>query len=138
MAELRIPKLNKSILSGRIGNEPELKYTPKGTAVLKLTLAVDKSYKDTNDQWVNETSWLDCVAWAKTAEFAAKQIHKGSPVIVEGRIDARTWEAEGKKGKTVEIIVESIQCLEKKGDNPPASQRDEMPAPPAGDDEVPF
>lgn len=133
MAELRIPKVNKVILSGRIGNEVELKYTPKGTAVLRLTLAVDKSYKDASDNWVNETAWLDCVAWAKTAEYAAKQIIKGSPVIIEGHIDARTWEQDGKKGKATEIIIESIQCLEKHG-----TPTQSMPEPPTGNDDVPF
>lgn len=136
MPELRQPKINKAILSGRIGNEVELKYTPKGTAVLRLTLAVDKSYKDANDNWVNETSWIDCVLWAKTAEYAAKQVSKGCSVIIEGKIDARTWEQDGKKGKTVEIIVDSIQCLEKRGDNPAHQQ--EMPSPPSGSDDVPF
>jgi len=136
MAELRIPKINKTILSGRIGNDVELKYTPKGTAVLRLNLAVDKSYKGTDGNWVNETSWLDCVAWAKIAEYAAGQIGKGSPVIIEGHIDARTWEAEGKKGKAVEIIIDAIHPLEKRGDNP--APQPEMPEPSPISGDVPF
>lgn len=133
MPELRQPKLNRVLLSGRIGNDIELKYTPKGTPVLRLTLAVDKSYKGADGNWVNDTSWVDCVAWNDTAKYAAQNIRKGSSVIIEGKIDVRQYETEGRKQKAFEIIVETLQCLEKK------ESGNSAPEPtPTGNDDVPF
>ena len=91
MADLKIPRLNKCIFSGRIGNDVELKYTPKGTPVVRFVVACDRRYKDETEQWQTATSWIDCVAWRKWAEFIANQTHKGSAVIVEGRIETRNW-----------------------------------------------
>ncbi|MCK9309221.1 MAG: single-stranded DNA-binding protein, partial [Candidatus Cloacimonetes bacterium] len=64
MADLKLPRLNKFIVSGRIGNDIELKYTPKGTPVVRFVIASDRSYKDESDQWQTVTSWIDCVAWS--------------------------------------------------------------------------
>ena len=113
MADLKVPRLNRCIFSGRIGNDIELKYTPKGTPVVRLVVAVDRRYKDETDQWQTVTSWIDCVAWNKWAEFAANQAHKGSAVIIEGRIETRNWTDQNNQNrKAVEVIVDVMHTLE--------------------------
>ena len=113
MADLKVPRLNRCIFSGRIGNEIELKYTPKGTPVVRLVVAVDRRYKDETEQWQTVTSWIDCVAWNKWAEFAANQVHKGSAVIIEGRIETRNWTDQNNQNrKAVEVIVDVMHTLE--------------------------
>ena len=113
MADLKLPRLNKCIFSGRIGNDIELKYTPKGTPVVRFVVACDRRYKDDSEQWQTVTSWIECVAWNKWAEFIANQVHKGSPVIVEGRIETRNWTDQNNQNrKTTEVIVEVIYNLE--------------------------
>jgi len=130
MADLKIPRLNRFIASGRIANDIELKYTPKGTPVVRFTLANDRRYKDEADQWQTQTSWIDCVAWNKWAEFLANQTHKGSPVIVEGRVDTRNWTDQNNNNrKSTEVVVENIQVLEWK----PRADGSNMP-----DEEVPM
>lgn len=147
MADLKLPRLNKFIVSGRIANEIELKYTPKGTSVVRFTLATDRRYKDEADQWQTVTSWIDCVAWTKNADLLASQTHKGSAVIVEGRIDTRNWTDQNNVNrKTTEVVVDMIHTLEWKpredGANP---QHEEVPLPPeesaphsSTSDDVPF
>ncbi len=147
MADLKIPRLNHFIVSGRIGNDIEVKYTPKGTPVVRFVVASDRRYKDDADQWQSVTSWIDCVAWSKWAEFLGNQAHKGSPVIVEGRIDTRTWQDQNNNNrKTTEVVVESIQVLEwKPGTEAANPANEEVPMPPeesaphtATKDDVPF
>ncbi len=150
MAEIRVPRLNKVMLSGRITNDIELRYTAKGTAVVKFTLAVDKNFKDSAGQWQSQTSFLDVVAWEKWAEAVNNNAHKGSPVIVEGRIDARTYvDKDNNNRKAVEITAEYIQFLEYKprsdSDSPLDSHEDvplpdesSVPKPQVTNDDVPF
>jgi len=146
MADLKLPRLNKFIASGRIANELELKYTPKGTPVIRFTLANDRRYKDESDQWQSATSWIDCVAWSKWAEFMANQTHKGSPVIVEGRIDTRSWTDQNNNNrKTTEVVVENIQVLEWKNRDGSEPSMEDAPMPSeesiphtATSDDVPF
>ncbi|MDY0151407.1 MAG: single-stranded DNA-binding protein [Candidatus Cloacimonas sp.] len=147
MADLKLPRLNKFIVSGRIGNDIELKYTPKGTPVVRFVVASDRRYKDETDQWQSVTSWIDCIAWSKWAEFMGNNTHKGSAVIVEGRIDTSSWtDQDNVKHKRTEVVVDMVQTLEWKprdeGANP---HSDEVPLPPeesaphsATSDDVPF
>lgn len=139
--------MNRFIVSGRIANDIELKYTPKGTPVVRFTLANDRSYKDESDQWQQVTSWIDCVAWNKWAEYLANQTHKGSPVLVEGRVETRSWTDQNNNNrKSTEVIVETIQVLEWKAREDGAIAHDEdVPLPPeesaphaATSDDVPF
>ncbi|MDD2228800.1 MAG: single-stranded DNA-binding protein [Candidatus Cloacimonetes bacterium] len=132
MADLRLPRVNKFIVSGRIGNDIELKYTPKGTPVVRFVIASDRGYKDESDQWQTVTSWIDCVAWSKTAETIASQAHKGSAVIVEGRIDTRNWTDQNNVNrKTTEVNVDMVHLLEWKPreDGATASHNEEAPLP---------
>ncbi len=152
MADLRLPKLNRVFISGRITNDIELRYTAKGTPVVRFTLAVDKSFKDATGQWQNQAIFIDVVAWDKWAESVNNNAHKGSPVIIEGRIEVRTYvDKDNNNRKVTEIIAEYIQFLEyrPKSDEAQSSHTDvndsDVPIPeedpsqtPVTNDDVPF
>jgi single-strand DNA-binding protein len=147
MADLKLPRINKIIVSGRIGNDIELKYTPKGTPVVRFVLASDRSYKDESDQWQTSTSWIECIAWSKWAEFVANQTHKGSPLIVEGRLETRSWtDQNNQTRKSYEVIVETLHNLEwKPREDGATAHNDDVPLPSeesaphsATSDDVPF
>jgi single-strand DNA-binding protein len=133
MSDLRLPKLNRVLLSGRIANDIEMRYTAKGTPVVRITIAVDKSVKDATGQYQNQASFIDIVAWSKWAEALTNNAHKGSPIIVEGHIEARSYvDSNNVNRKAVEIIAEYIQFLEYRQRN------DENNAAEASDGEVPL
>lgn len=130
MADLKLPRLNKFVVSGRIANDLELKYTPKGTPVIRFTLANDRNYKDDADQWQTVTSWIDCVAWSRWAESLANNAHKGSALIVEGRVDTRTWTDQNNvTRKSTEVTADMIHFLEWKPRDGQAAGSDEAPLP---------
>ncbi|MCB5295360.1 MAG: single-stranded DNA-binding protein [Candidatus Cloacimonadaceae bacterium] len=148
MADLKLPRFNKFICTGRIANELELKFTPKGTPVLRLTLASDRSYKDDSDQWQTVTSWIDCVAWNKTAEVIANTAHKGSAILIEGRLDTRNWTDQNNQNrKSTEVNIEQVHFLEWPPRDGEAPRHDsDVPLPPeehapmakSTNDDVPF
>jgi single-strand DNA-binding protein len=136
MADLRLPRINKVLLSGRITNDIELRYTAKGTPVVRFTLAVDKAVKDATGQWQNQSSFLEVVAWTKWAEAVNNNAHKGSPVIVEGRLEARTFvDSNNVNRKVVEITAEYIQFLEIRSRDEAAHSEEFGTEPPISEDE---
>ena len=84
--------LNKVMIIGRLGNDPELKYTPQGQAVCSMTLATDESYKGKDGNMVNQVEWHRIVLWRFLAENAGKYLKKGSQVYIEGKLQTRIWE----------------------------------------------
>lgn len=106
--------MNSVSLIGRLGQNPELKYTPSGTALAKFSLAVD-GRKGQNGE--KETHWIDCVAWQKTAEVIAEHCQKGKQIGVNGRLNVNQWEdQEGQKHKRTEVVVDSFTfCGSKEG-----------------------
>ncbi len=148
MADLRLPRLNKAVISGRIANDLELKFTPKGTPVIQFTLATDRAYKDDSDQWQTITSWIDCTAWDWLAEKISKDLHKGSAVIVEGRIETHNWTDQNNNNrKSTKVNADMVHFLEWKPREDGASQpSSEAPLPPeemaskrnTTNDDVPF
>lgn len=100
---------NQVILLGRLGNDPELKYTQGGTAVVGLSMATSRRQKDRDGEWQELTSWHRIKAFGKQAEVIAEHCHKGDLLFVEGRLDY--WEAEGKRGKLMvaEVILEHFE-----------------------------
>ena len=106
--------MNKVIIIGRIGQEPELKYTPSGSAVCNLSVATDEGYKDRNTgQRIEKTEWHRVVAWRATAEFAGTFLKKGSLVMVEGRLETRKWQdQQGLDRYATEIVANNIQGLD--------------------------
>ena len=102
---------NKCILMGHITRDIELRYIPSGTAVAEVGLAVNDKRKNANNEWVEEVSFFDCVFWGRTAEVANEYLHKGSPILVEGRLKQDTWEKDGQKKSKVRVIVERMQMV---------------------------
>lgn len=105
--------INKVILIGRTTRDIELKYTPSGAAVCSFTLANGRKVKD-----VEQTSFIDCIAWQKSAEIIAQYVTKGNRIAVEGRLQQRSWtDGDGNKKSTVEVVVENFQFLQNKAES---------------------
>src|SRR5215469_3033736 len=121
--------VNKVILVGRLGKDPEVKYTPSGTPVAKFTLATDDVYKDRAGEQQRRTEWHTIVAWSKLAEICGEYLVKGKQVYIEGSIRSRQWEDQsGNKRTAYEIVARDMKMLGSKADSErmPTS---EMPAP---------
>jgi len=109
--------VNRVILVGHLGANPEARYTKAGRPVVSISVATNEVWKQQNGESSEHTEWHSIVAWDKLAEFAQQYLYKGQLVSVEGRIQTRDWKnKEGKTGKTTEIICSNIVPLEwKKG-----------------------
>jgi single-strand DNA-binding protein len=101
---------NRVILVGNLTRDPELRYIPSGTAVSEIGLAVNDRVKR-NDQWVDETTFVDVTMWGRTAEVANEYLSKGAPVLIEGRLKLDTWEKEGQKRSKLKVVCERMQML---------------------------
>ena len=129
--------LNKAMLIGHLGADPEIRYTPSGTSVSTFRLATNRRVKK-DDQWETEADWHRVVAWERLADFASQYLKKGSLVYVEGQIRTRSWEdKDGNKRYTTEIVARDIQALDSKGERSQAETSFESQPPPPEDD-VPF
>jgi len=145
--------VNKVILVGRLGKDPEVKYTPSGAPVAKFSLATDESFKDRTGEKQQHTEWHNIVAWNKLAEICGEYLTKGKLVYIEGRIRSHQWEDQsGNKRTAYEIIANSMQMLGSKTDSdrmsaageerataarPPASMPSRASAEPANPDPGP-
>jgi single-strand DNA-binding protein len=108
--------LNKAIIIGRLGSDPDIKYTPAGIAVGKLSVATSENWKDKNTGEKQEkTEWHRVVVWRRLAEICGEYLHKGSLVYFEGKLQTTSWEKDGVKHYTTEIIASQMQMLESKG-----------------------
>jgi len=105
--------LNKVLLMGNLTRDPELRYTPQGTAVVNLRMAVNRRYKNKNQELKDEVCFVTAVVWNKMAETCNQYLHKGSPVYVEGRLQSRSWDdqATGKTRSVIEVRAERVQFL---------------------------
>ena len=146
--------VNKVILLGNLGKDPELNYLPSGQSVAKFTMATSRKYKDKNGELKEETEWHNIVAWGKLGEISAQYLKKGRQAYVEGRIRSQKWEdREGKQRTTVEIVANEIVLLGGRGEEsaeaparPPAAARpsrspDDFGEPASQeitDDDIPF
>ena len=110
--------VNKVILIGNLGKDPEVKYTPSGTAVAKFSLATNERYKDKAGEWQDRTEWHNIVAWQRTAEIAGEYLKKGRSVYIEGRIQTRSWDdkASGQKKYITEIVANDLVLLGGRGE----------------------
>ncbi|WP_421901275.1 single-stranded DNA-binding protein [Maridesulfovibrio sp.] len=106
--------MNKVIIIGRLGQDPQLNYTQSGQAVANLSVATDEGYKDKNTgQKVEKTEWHRVVAWRQTAEFVGQYLNKGRLVMVEGKLETRKWQDQnGQDRYTTEINAQNIQALD--------------------------
>jgi single-strand DNA-binding protein len=117
--------INKAILVGRLGKDPEIRYTPDGAMVTSFSVATDEVWKDKSGEKVQKTEWHRIVTFGKLAEICGKYLAKGKLVYIEGRIQTRSWDdKEGKKHFTTEIIANNMKMLDPKG----AARGDETPA----------
>ena len=105
---------NKIILIGNLTKDPELRYTPQGTPVAVLRLAVNHRYKQADDM-KQETMFIDNVVFGRQAESCSKYLSKGSPVLVEGRLQERRWESNGQQRSKFEVVAQQVRFLSKKG-----------------------
>jgi len=132
--------MNRVFLIGNLVRAPELRYTPSGTAVADLRLAVNRDFTTQTGEKRQETSFLTVVVWGKQAEASGEYLDKGSPVLVEGRLQTRDWETkDGQKRNAVEVVAERIQFLGRgKGAAAPVGAPEAGGAMAEADDEVPF
>jgi single-strand DNA-binding protein len=110
--------INKVILVGNLGNDPETRYLPDGNAVTNISIATSESWKDKNTGQQNErTEWHRVVFFRRLAEIAGEYLKKGSKVYVEGQLRTRQYEKEGQKHYSTEIVANEMQMLDSRGDN---------------------
>ena len=141
--------VNKVILIGRLGRDPEVRHTGSGTPVANFTMATDEGYKDkATGEWQKRTEWHRIVAWSRLAEQCANLLSKGKLCYIEGRLQTREWnDRDGNKRTTTEIVANVMRILTPKGGGADQGSMDMPPAgvePPedtafeASDDDVPF
>jgi single-strand DNA-binding protein len=107
--------LNKMMIIGNLGADPELRYTPTGKAVTNLRVAVNHNFRGPDGEWQKETQWFNVEVWDQAAERAAEQLRKGNKVYAEGRLRTREWEGQdGQKRTSVEIRADRVQSLERR------------------------
>jgi len=145
---------NKVILLGNLTRDPEVRYTPKGSAVADLGIAVNRQYTLENGEKREEVTFVDVTFWGRTAEVAGEYLKKGRPVFIEGRLQLDTWDDKqsGQKRSRLKVIGETMQMLGSRGgasdtrdegDSPARPAKPATPPKPAGpsepdDDEIPF
>ena len=118
---------NKVILIGNLTHDPELRYIPSGQAVTNFSIAVNRAYTLQDGTKKEETSFVRIVVWGKQAENCSEYLSKGRPVLVEGRLQSRSWEAQdGTKRNTIEVVAQRVQFL---GTRPPANETGSQGAP---------
>jgi single stranded DNA-binding protein len=105
--------LNRVFLIGNLTRDPEVRYTPKGTQVVELGLAVNRVTKDENGEKKEEVTFVDVTLWARQAEVAGQYLRKGSPVMIEGRLQLDTWDDKqtGQKRSRLRVVAENLQLL---------------------------
>ena len=156
--------LNKVMLMGNLTRDPEVRYTPKGTAVCEIGMAVNRQFTSENGEKREEVTFVDVTLWGRQAEIAGEYLKKGRPVFIEGRLQLDTWDdkTSGQKRSKLRVVAEGMQFLGSRGDgggsggaepgeprearprqqSRPASAPAKPPADPdldvAGDDDIPF
>jgi len=129
---------NKVILAGNLTRDPELRYTPKGTAVVKLGLAINRTWKTETGETKEEVTFVDVDAFARQAEVIAQYFKKGRPILIEGRLRYETWDDKqtNQKRSKLGVVLESFQFMDSQRTGEagaaPAAPRPGRPSPPAG------
>ncbi len=137
--------VNKVILIGNLGRDPELRTTPSGQPVASFSLATNRRWRDRDGNRQEQTEWHDIVCWGRQAEIAGQYLTKGKQIYVEGRLQTRSWEdrQSGEKKYRTEVICDNFQMLGSRGTYDGGGPRDDSPrAAPAtatpDDDDIPF
>lgn len=114
--DLRMPSINKVIISGNLVRDPDTRILENGTHLAKMSIANNQRYRDRNGEWQEKTCFVNIVAWRKTAELVSEYCRKGSPVLVEGELVYNSWEdRDGGKRSRLEVNARRIQFLERRG-----------------------
>lgn len=118
--------LNKVFLIGNLTRDPELRVTPKGTAICSFGMAVNRQYRDESGAARDETTFVDIEAWGKQGELVSKYLTKGSPCMIEGRLRLDEWtdKTSGQKRHRLKVVLDNVQFLGRKGDGTPAELRE--------------
>ncbi len=134
--------INKVILVGNVGRDPEIKSLPSGARLATFSLATNERWKDDNGQWVDRTEWHNIVVWDRLVGVVEQYVHKGKPLYIEGSIKTRSWEQDGQKKYMTEIHVRELKLLGGRGeDRGPRPGNDDPPPEPSfpnDSDDVPF
>jgi single-strand DNA-binding protein len=146
-----MPKsVNKVILVGNVGKDPEVRYSPSGTPVAKFSLATNERFKDRNDEWQERTEWHSIVAWQRLAEIVGEYVSKGSKLYVEGKIQTSSWEdrQSGERKYRTEVVARDLLLLGPRenggGDHRSPTpddnegQRSQASSSESGDQDIPF
>ncbi len=122
--------LNQVMLGGNITRDIEIRTLPSGQSIAQVGIAINRKWKDKNDNPMEEVTFVDCEAWGKTAELMHKYLAKGRPVFIEGRLKLDQWEDKesGQKRSKMKVVIESFQFIDSK----PEGERDVQVAPKAG------
>lgn len=133
---------NRVILLGNLTRDPEVRYTPGGTAVASFALAVNRRYKQ-GDETKDEVSYIDIVVFGKTAENCGQYINKGDAILVEGRIQQRRWDDKetGQKRSKVEVVAQTVNFMPKRSGQTGQGAKQEhepLPEPPVDEGDIPF
>ena len=138
--------VNKAIIVGNLGNEPDMRYTASGGAIANITVATSETWKDKQSGESKEkTEWHKVTFFGKLAEIVGQYLHKGSKVYIEGRLETNKWQdKEGNDRYTTSIIAKEMQMLDSKqsgsqgGNSAPQKQQNEPELPPFNEDDIPF
>lgn len=127
--------LNKVMLIGRLGQEPEMRYTPSGKPLTKFQMAVNRSWTSADNEKKTETEWFTVVSWGKLAEICNQYLKKGNQVYIEGRLNTRTWkDDQGANHSIVEVVAQEMIMLGGPGGEDESEQVEE----PIPEDDYPF
>jgi len=128
---------NRVTLAGNLTRDPELRYTPKGSAVGDLSIAINEKYKTSDGTQKEETVFVDVTVWGRQAETCKEHLTKGRPVFIEGRLKLDQWEKDGKKHQRLAVVADRVQFIGgKPSSEPTPKEADRAPLPP--EDDIPF
>lgn len=149
-----MPNLNRVLLMGNLTRDPELRYTPNNTAVCSLGIAVNRRWRDQSGEQQEETTFVDCEAWARAAETINQYMRKGRPIFIEGRLKLDQWQdKDGNNRSKIKVVVENFQFIDSRpgggegdGGGGNRGSRQQQPAPASapppheaiGEDDIPF
>jgi single-strand DNA-binding protein len=135
--------LNKVMIIGHLGRDPEMRYTPSGRPVTTFTIATSRSWNTVDGERHSETEWFNIVAWGNLAEICKQYLTKGQQVYIEGRLQTRRWDdKEGNKHSSVEVVANEMMMLDRRdantGSGHPADASESPEIPSTDEDEFPF
>jgi single-strand DNA-binding protein len=130
--------VNKVLILGNLGRDPETRFLPSGDAVTTFSIATSESWKDKSGNQQEKTEWHNCVAFKRVGEIAAQYLKKGSKVYVEGQLRTQSWDKDGQKHYKTEIVVRELQLLGDKPGGRPEEARDPRESFAEADGDIPF